>query len=115
MTEGSRNMTAICNLPPAPGPCRAAMPQWFYNPKKQRCMRFIYGGCGGNDNNFDTKEECKKACMRNKGKDRWSLKVWWEHYHKMLVVTKLKTSIGKRKRVRVRNRSGKNKMTKRGK
>ncbi|XP_031559263.1 cysteine-rich motor neuron 1 protein-like isoform X2 [Actinia tenebrosa] len=66
-TEGSRNMTAMCNLPPAPGPCRAAMPQWFYNPKKQRCMRFIFGGCGGNENNFDTKDECKKACMRNKG------------------------------------------------
>ncbi|KAK3733931.1 hypothetical protein QZH41_009598, partial [Actinostola sp. cb2023] len=63
----SRNMAAICQLSPAPGPCRAAMPQWYYNPKRQRCSRFIYGGCGGNDNNFDSKDECKAACMRNKG------------------------------------------------
>ncbi|XP_048588426.1 uncharacterized protein LOC5502690 isoform X2 [Nematostella vectensis] len=59
--------SVICKMPAAAGPCRAAMPQWYYNFKRHRCIRFIYGGCGGNPNNFDTKNECKSACMRKKG------------------------------------------------
>lgn len=108
-------MTAICHLPPAPGPCRAAMPQWYYNPKKQRCSRFIYGGCGGNDNNFDSKDECKAACMRNKGKDRWTLTVmWWENHHKMLIEAKLK-GFSNRKRAKNKRRRNKRKRLQRGK
>lgn len=94
-------MTRICSLPPAPGPCRAAMPQWYYNHKKRRCARFIYGGCGGNDNNFNTKDECKAACLQ--GKNRWP-SMWWENYHKMLIEAKLKGFSKKSKRAKKRNK-----------
>jgi hypothetical protein len=50
----------ICKLPlkPAKGEiaCEAYMPRFYYNSAKKSCQEFIYGGCGGNENNFVTKE-----------------------------------------------------------
>ncbi|XP_006891561.1 PREDICTED: tissue factor pathway inhibitor 2 [Elephantulus edwardii] len=52
----------ICLLPPDDGPCRALIPSYYYDRYSQSCRRFMYGGCEGNANNFDTREDCKKAC-----------------------------------------------------
>ncbi|MCB1744157.1 MAG: hypothetical protein KDK91_27555, partial [Gammaproteobacteria bacterium] len=52
----------VCQQPRDAGPCRAAMPRWFHNAQNGQCERFIYGGCGGNDNNFDTQRACQSAC-----------------------------------------------------
>lgn len=27
-----------------------------------QCEKFVYGGCGGNENNYNTLEECELAC-----------------------------------------------------
>ncbi len=40
----------ICKLEPEVGLCRAYIPSYFYNSTSGTCERFIYGGCGGNDN-----------------------------------------------------------------
>ncbi|CAF2981569.1 unnamed protein product [Rotaria socialis] len=52
-----------CNLPKMTGPCRASFPRFFYNPATQSCESFVYGGCRGNKNNFNTKVECDLACV----------------------------------------------------
>ncbi|BFZ20761.1 hypothetical protein BsWGS_23800 [Bradybaena similaris] len=52
----------LCSLPADPGPCKAAIPKYFYNFRTGACEEFIYGGCPGNDNRFDTIEACKAAC-----------------------------------------------------
>uniref|UniRef100_A0A915HE94 BPTI/Kunitz inhibitor domain-containing protein n=1 Tax=Romanomermis culicivorax TaxID=13658 RepID=A0A915HE94_ROMCU len=54
----------ICNLPPSPGPCRGHMERFYYNPNERQCSKFIYGGCPGNGNMFETKEKCEKACKK---------------------------------------------------
>ncbi len=56
--------TNICNLPPEVGPCDAVIPRFFYDPTTGTCEPFVWGGCGGNANNFSTAAECATACQR---------------------------------------------------
>ena len=51
-----------CKLAPVPGPCKGHFPKHYYNSESGKCEIFIYGGCGGNANRFDTLEECKEEC-----------------------------------------------------
>ncbi|RVE49732.1 hypothetical protein evm_005602 [Chilo suppressalis] len=51
-----------CLQPVDPGICYAAKPRFAYS-RDGGCQAFTYGGCGGNDNNFETYEECERACL----------------------------------------------------
>lgn len=55
----------VCGLPKQPGMCMGYFQKWFYSTKTGECEFFIYGGCQGNANNFDSEEECKEACSGN--------------------------------------------------
>lgn len=46
------------------GPCRAMLPRWYFVKEEGRCAPFIYGGCGGNRNNFESEEYCLSVCGR---------------------------------------------------
>ncbi|XP_075043624.1 inter-alpha-trypsin inhibitor-like isoform X2 [Mixophyes fleayi] len=54
---------AVCDLPQDSGPCMALILMWSYDKKRQVCDTFFYGGCKGNGNRFDNKEECKSICV----------------------------------------------------
>lgn len=60
----------MCNLPLEVGPCEALIPRWGF--EHGECVKFIYGGCGGNENNFESQAECETACEFGKlrGNDR---------------------------------------------
>ncbi|VDL93530.1 unnamed protein product [Schistocephalus solidus] len=58
MVEGSE----ICNLLPDSGMCMGFMPRFYFDADAGTCQSFIYGGCGGNKNNFRTEQECLEAC-----------------------------------------------------
>merc|ERR1711962_519324 len=52
----------FCLLKPETGRCRALKESWAWSEEEMGCIKFNYGGCEGNANNFNTKEECHKAC-----------------------------------------------------
>ncbi|XP_060646912.1 male accessory gland serine protease inhibitor-like [Drosophila nasuta] len=43
--------------------CEAYIPSWSYDPQHNECVKFIYGGCGGNANRFATEQKCKDKCV----------------------------------------------------
>ncbi|KAI0240900.1 Kunitz-type serine protease inhibitor textilinin-4, partial [Lamellibrachia satsuma] len=51
-----------CNQPKDSGPCDGHIERYYYNAQSRMCFTFIYGGCGGNGNNFKTREECEDTC-----------------------------------------------------
>ena len=57
-----RTLVDTCGLPPESGSCYAHFTNWHYNAKKKKCVEFVYGGCGGNGNNFETFERCQSSC-----------------------------------------------------
>ncbi len=44
------------------GRCRARKPRFSWD--GAACREFVYGGCGGTRNRFDTREECLLQCQR---------------------------------------------------
>uniref|UniRef100_A0AAU6NSZ1 Kunitz/BPTI-like toxin transcript variant X5 n=1 Tax=Micrurus mipartitus TaxID=430902 RepID=A0AAU6NSZ1_MICMP len=56
-----------CYLPPDSGQCLAINDAYYYNPAANECQQFNYGGCHGNDNNFETKDECHYTCVEKPG------------------------------------------------
>lgn len=54
--------TAHCTDPPEMGPCRAHFTRWYYDPLNKKCHHFIFGGCDGNENNFETTDKCMSNC-----------------------------------------------------
>ncbi|CAB3398178.1 unnamed protein product [Caenorhabditis bovis] len=62
-----------CNHWPDRGPCDVEFTvKWYYDRYDHRCRRFFYGGCDGNENRFDSLEECSSQChfQEESNKDR---------------------------------------------
>ncbi|XP_039104445.1 kunitz-type serine protease inhibitor IX-like [Hyaena hyaena] len=60
--ELAETRPALCQLHRVSGPCQASFNRYFYNPRTSRCEPFVYGGCQGNANNFQSEETCQRVC-----------------------------------------------------
>ncbi|KZS19211.1 Uncharacterized protein APZ42_014428 [Daphnia magna] len=54
--------TSPCMQKKATGNCRAFIPSFFFDTQTGECTSFTYTGCGGNDNNFSSEDECDLKC-----------------------------------------------------
>ncbi|XP_077346903.1 kunitz-type serine protease inhibitor bitisilin-3-like [Lithobates pipiens] len=66
--HASPNKDAIdaCQLPKDVGECETDVLRYYYNSAEGRCALFLYGGCSGNANNFNSKLSCESACLKTK-------------------------------------------------
>lgn len=46
----------------SPGPCDAEVVRYYFDTLMRKCRPFIFGGCLGNMNNFESKNACIKEC-----------------------------------------------------
>ncbi|XP_028414131.1 agrin-like isoform X2 [Dendronephthya gigantea] len=53
----------ICSLKRDPGYCKGHFPRYYYDSVSKSCKMFIYGGCGGNMNNFKIRQTCEARCQ----------------------------------------------------
>lgn len=52
----------VCHLPLDRGSCSGDFVRWGGSGGEDGCRAFLWGGCGGNQNNFASEEECTRAC-----------------------------------------------------
>jgi len=49
------------------GLCRALIESFFFNTETNKCEQFYYGGCGGNNNRFESMDQCNDRCTNALG------------------------------------------------
>lgn len=63
-TKKARADTSPCEKDFDSGPCFSSKPMYYYRKETKKCEMFVYGGCGGNDNRFETQKACQEKCAR---------------------------------------------------
>ncbi|KAM6137711.1 uncharacterized protein FYW35_014140 [Pterocles gutturalis] len=59
---------APCLQPMDEGSCRHYALLWYYHVEANACRPFVFGGCRGNSNRFETKWKCEKRCKTSAAK-----------------------------------------------
>uniref|UniRef100_A0AC35U6B5 Spondin-1 n=1 Tax=Rhabditophanes sp. KR3021 TaxID=114890 RepID=A0AC35U6B5_9BILA len=60
----------ICLEEKTEGQCGGVFPRYWYNSNSSLCERFVYTGCKGNRNQFETIDECKQLCVKEAKTDK---------------------------------------------
>jgi len=56
-----------CSLPPHAGTCSGSHTRYRWDQRTMGCSTFVWTGCGGNSNNFKTREKCVQRCGGGEG------------------------------------------------
>ena len=66
-TISSQQNFDSCTMPEPSRSCDNYTLQWRYNVDEGRCVQFWYGGCNGNENQFNDQVECENKCVKPNG------------------------------------------------
>ncbi|OWR51782.1 actinia tenebrosa protease inhibitors-like [Danaus plexippus] len=64
--ETSASWDSFCQLQPRKGSCGNQLKRFYYDMESNECRSFYFGGCDGNQNNFNTLLECERFCKDSK-------------------------------------------------
>jgi papilin len=67
-----RQNEGICAQQVDSGPCFAYLEKYFYNTTSGKCEKFVYGGCGGSLNRFESKNSCEMICRVDNNQEELS-------------------------------------------
>jgi hypothetical protein len=59
--ETSSHDANACQTTPDPGPCKAQIEKFYFDPATKKCTSFTYGGCQGTVP-FETMQSCQSSC-----------------------------------------------------
>lgn len=62
-TTTKRTLPDRCLVKTEPGPCKHYIHKWTFNKVQGKCRTFVYGGCLGNENRFNSQIECLHYCV----------------------------------------------------
>jgi hypothetical protein len=48
------------------GNCSQKVIKWFYDKTAKYCKQFDFTGCNGNENRFETRQQCTEICENPK-------------------------------------------------
>ncbi|XP_014217269.1 papilin isoform X2 [Copidosoma floridanum] len=65
----SGGLSRACLEPVEAGPCNGEVTAYFYDGSQAKCQAFIYGGCEGNANRYETEEQCERLCGKFRDQD----------------------------------------------
>ncbi|XP_053924775.1 LOW QUALITY PROTEIN: collagen alpha-1(VII) chain-like [Cuculus canorus] len=68
--EAHSQLPASCLQPMDEGSCQHYTLLWYYHAEAKACRPFIFGGCRGNSNRFETKWKCERRCKTSAGRGR---------------------------------------------
>ncbi|XP_026859325.2 BPTI/Kunitz domain-containing protein isoform X2 [Electrophorus electricus] len=58
----------VCTLKMDPGTCFASIVMYYYDTTEKNCRMFLYRGCQGNGNRFESREDCQTRCRARSGR-----------------------------------------------
>ncbi|XP_055525400.1 papilin isoform X2 [Wyeomyia smithii] len=58
-----------CTLPKDEGSCDGKLARWHFARDDNKCMPYYYTGCGGNENQFISQDQCEEQCPPKVEKD----------------------------------------------
>lgn len=58
-----RDIDARCNARRSSGYCKMAEAKYFFDKRTSQCIAKYLGDCSGDEDLFDSKDECERACL----------------------------------------------------
>ncbi|XP_043284971.1 uncharacterized protein axo isoform X2 [Venturia canescens] len=63
VTTTKRSLPDRCLVRTESGPCKHYIHKWTFSKAEGKCKTFVYGGCLGNENRFNSQLECLHHCI----------------------------------------------------